>query len=100
LTIGKISEVGMNQMPHPPCSRDIASSDFFLFGDLKRKLQGCSYDSGDQVFSAIMDLMENLEKSVLHRVFDEWILRFHFVVESGGEDIQIYQKNFASQRVP
>jgi hypothetical protein len=55
---------------------------------LKDKLQGCSYDSADELFSAIMDLMENLEKSLLHRVFEEWISRLHFVLESGGEYIQ------------
>jgi hypothetical protein len=59
----------MNQMPHPPYSPDIASSDFFLFADLKHTVQACSYDSADHIFSAITDLMENLEKSILHRVF-------------------------------
>jgi histone-lysine N-methyltransferase SETMAR len=69
--IAKIGESGMNQMPHPPYSPDIAPSDFFLFGYLKHKLQGCSYDSADDLFSAITDLMENLEKRLLHRVFNE-----------------------------
>jgi histone-lysine N-methyltransferase SETMAR len=69
VTIAKISELGMNQMPHPPYSPDIVLSDFFLFGDLKHKLQGYCYDSADELLSAITDLMENLEKSLLHRVF-------------------------------
>jgi hypothetical protein len=30
-------------------------------------------------------LMENLEKSFLHCVFDGWISCLHLVVESGGE---------------
>jgi hypothetical protein len=63
----------MNQMPHPPYSPyspHIALSDFFLFGCLKHKLQGYSYDSVDELFSAITNLMENLEKSFLHCVFD------------------------------
>jgi hypothetical protein len=33
-------------------------------------------------------LMENLEKLLLHCIFDEWISHLHFVVESGGEYIQ------------
>jgi hypothetical protein len=73
----------MNQMHHPPYSPDITSSDFFLFWDLKHKLQACSYHSADELFSAITDLMENLEKSFLHGVFDEWISHLHLVVESG-----------------
>jgi hypothetical protein len=86
-------------VPHPPYSPDIAPSDFFLFGYLKHKPQGCSYDSADELFSAIMDLAENLGKSLLHRVFDEWMPRLHLVVESGGEYIQIYHKNYAAHPV-
>jgi hypothetical protein len=72
-------------MPHSPYSPDRAPSDFFLFSYLKYKLQECSYDSAGNLFSAMPDLMENLKKSFLHRVFDEWISRFHLVVEHGGE---------------
>jgi hypothetical protein len=77
-------------MPHPLYSPDIAPSDFFLFGYLKDKLQGCSYDSADELFSAITDLMETLEKSLLRCVFDKWILRLHLIVESGGEWWRVY----------
>jgi transposase InsO family protein len=73
-TTAKISELGMNQMPHPPYSQTLS--------------QGCSYDSPNEFFSAITDLMENLEKSLLRRVVDEWISRLHLVMESNGEDIQ------------
>jgi hypothetical protein len=77
----------MNQMPHPPYSPDIAPSDFFLFGYSKHKLQGFSYNSADELFSAITHLMEHLEKVLLHRVFDEWISRLHLVVKTCGEYI-------------
>jgi hypothetical protein len=89
VTIVKISELGMNKMPHPPYSPDIVPSDFFLFGYLKHKLQRCSDDSADELFSAITDLLETLEKSFLHRLFDEWISLLHLVVESGRVYIQI-----------
>jgi histone-lysine N-methyltransferase SETMAR len=85
VTIAKISESRMNQMPHLPYSPGIAPTDFFLFRHLKHKFQGCSYDSADELFSVITDLMENLEKSLLYRVFDEWISHLHLVVESDGE---------------
>jgi hypothetical protein len=51
--IAKISELGMNQMQHSPCSPDIAPSEFSLFGNLEDKLQGCSYNSADELFSAM-----------------------------------------------
>jgi hypothetical protein len=99
VTIAKIRELGIYQMPHLPYSPDIAPNDFFLFGYLKSKLQGCSYDSADKFISAITDLMENLQKSLLHRVFDELISRLHFVVESDGDYILTSQKNLAPRPV-
>jgi hypothetical protein len=72
VTLTKISELGMSQTPYLPYSWDIVLSDFFLSGELKHKLQGCSYDSKLD-FLAITDLMENLEILLLHPVFDEWI---------------------------
>jgi hypothetical protein len=85
MTIAKISELRMNQMPDPPYSPDNAPSDFFLFRDLTNKPQGCSHDSSLELFSAITDVTGNLEKSFLRRVFDDWIACLHFVVETGGE---------------
>jgi hypothetical protein len=83
-------------VPHLPDSPDIVLSNFFFFRDLKHKLQGCSYDSTNELFSAITDLMKNLEKPLLRPVFDEWISCLHLVVESGGEYIQTWHKNFAT----
>jgi histone-lysine N-methyltransferase SETMAR len=65
--IAQISELGMNQMSHPPYSPDIMPSDFFHFDYLKHKLQRCSYDSADELFSASTDLMDNLERSFLRK---------------------------------
>jgi hypothetical protein len=86
----------MNQMPYPPYSLDIAPNGLFFFRPLKHKLQGCSEDSALELFSAIMDLMEQLEKSLLHRVFDEWISSLHLVVESGGKYAQTWQQFFTA----
>jgi hypothetical protein len=92
VTVAKVNELGMNLMPHSPYSPNIAPSDFFVFGYLKHKLQRCPYDSADEIVSAIRDLMENLEKSLLHRAFDERISSFHLIVEIDGEDLQTWQK--------
>jgi hypothetical protein len=87
VTVAKISELRMNQKPGPPYSLDIAPSYLFIFGHSKHKLQRCSYNSTDELFSGIRDLMGNLENSLLHRVFDEWISHLHLIVEGGGADI-------------
>jgi histone-lysine N-methyltransferase SETMAR len=97
--IAKVRDLEMKQMPDPPHSPDITPSDYFFFIHLKHKLQGCSYDSTNELFSAIRNLMENLEISLLHRVFDTWISCLHLPVESGGDYLQIWQKNFATHPV-
>jgi hypothetical protein len=99
VTIAKISELRMNQMPHLPSSPEIAPNYFFLFGYLKRKLSGCSYDSADELLSAITYPIENLEKSLFHRVFNEWISHLHLVVDSDRDYIQTSQKTFATHAV-
>jgi hypothetical protein len=68
----------------------MASSHLFLFGHLKHKLHGCSYDSANEIFAGFMDLMENLEKSFLQCIFDEWISRLHLVVDAGAQSWRVY----------
>jgi hypothetical protein len=89
----------MNQMPYPRYSPEIAPSDFFLFDHLKHKLQGCSDDSTNELFSTITNLTKSFEKSLLHRVFDEWISCLHLFVESDAEYIKIEQSNFVTRPV-
>ena len=42
-------ECGYEILPHPPYSPDLASSDFFLFPQLKSTLQGRRFDSDNDV---------------------------------------------------
>jgi hypothetical protein len=88
VTISKISELRMNQMPYLPYSPDIVPRDFFLFIYLKHMLQGCSHNSTRELFCAITDLMKNLKNLFLHGIFDQWISCLYVAVESGGEYIQ------------
>jgi hypothetical protein len=36
---------GLRRAPHPPYSPDLALRDFFLFGDIKEKLEVPSFDN-------------------------------------------------------
>jgi hypothetical protein len=57
-----IEAYGMEQARHPPCSPDLAPSDFSLFGYLKDRLQGQHFEDGDQLFDAIIVLAGPLKK--------------------------------------
>jgi histone-lysine N-methyltransferase SETMAR len=41
----------MKSAPHPPYSRDLAPSDFCLFGYVKRCLAGLSFEDADQLLA-------------------------------------------------
>jgi hypothetical protein len=52
----------MKSTPHPPYSPDLASSDFYRFGDVKRGLAGLSFEGADQVLAAVEGVPEGIEK--------------------------------------
>jgi hypothetical protein len=52
----------MKLAPHPPYSHDLAPSDFYLFGHIKRCLTGHSFEDVDQLLAAVEDGLERIEK--------------------------------------
>jgi hypothetical protein len=80
-----IEASGMDQVPHPPYSPDLAPSDFYLFGYLKQRLQEQHFEDGDQLFDAIMALTGNIEKVTLQKVFLEWMERLRRCIDINGE---------------
>jgi hypothetical protein len=57
--------------PHPPHSPDLAPSDFYLFGHVKRCLAGLSFDDADQLLAAVEGVLESIGKMTLQSVFLE-----------------------------
>jgi histone-lysine N-methyltransferase SETMAR len=56
------SESRMKSVPHPPYSHDLAPSDFYLFGYVKRCLAGLSFEEADQLLAAVEGFLEGIEK--------------------------------------
>jgi hypothetical protein len=77
LSLRKTEELGFIRLPQPPYSHDLAPCDFFLFGYLKKELQGMNFRSGNQAISAVGDVLAPIPIEMLSRVFDEWIQRLH-----------------------
>ena len=46
--------------PYPPYSPDLAPSDFFLFGTVKEKLRGRSFQTREQLFEAILQKINEI----------------------------------------
>jgi hypothetical protein len=73
---------GMTRAPYSPCSPHLASSDFFLFGDAKRQLSGCSFDHDDDLLTAVQEILDGFDKPTLIMVFEEWVMRLQQWIET------------------
>jgi histone-lysine N-methyltransferase SETMAR len=76
--IAKMSrdDIGLNQMkqvPHPPYSPDLASSDFFLFGYVKGKLMGYHAETPIELLDCIRVILAEIPRETLNAVFLEWM---------------------------
>ena len=50
-TMAKLHKLHFELLLHPPYSPDVAPSDYYLFADLKRMLQGNGFGSNEQVIA-------------------------------------------------
>ena len=88
LTQATIHDLGYNQLRHPPYSPELASSDFWLFGELGKRTRGTCYNSIQHLSSAvgmaIADLQENFFARGIQQLPDRW----NVCVKSGGENVK------------
>jgi hypothetical protein len=82
---GFCRETGLQILPQPPYSADLAPSDFFLFGHVQLSLAGMTFASHDESFEAILSVVMKIPKDISHRVFDHWLERLDWVAKSKGE---------------
>jgi histone-lysine N-methyltransferase SETMAR len=87
-TMAKISKLGWTIMPHPPYSPDLAPSDFFLFGHLKRYLRGKQFESDEELKKIVKQWFKSQEPSFYQTAFTSWRKRWSDCVEKGGGYIE------------
>ena len=78
---------GMKRAPHPPYSPDLAPSDFFLFGYIKKKLEGHSFSTKEELLEEVKTILANISIDQLKSVFNEWERRLKIVIHTDGEYI-------------
>jgi hypothetical protein len=59
----------MRMATHPLYSPDLAPSDFYLFGHVKSLSRGESFETEEDLFSAVHVILGSLEKLILSMVF-------------------------------
>ena len=74
----------MKKAVQPPYSPDIAPSDFYLFGYLKEVLKGQRFESPEELFSAIREILDAISPEILTSVFLKWEDKLQGVIEANG----------------
>jgi hypothetical protein len=75
----------MKSAPYLPYSPDLAPSDFYLFGGVKRCLAALSFEDADQLLAAVEGVLEGIEKVTLQAVFLGWMNRLKKCIAINGE---------------
>jgi histone-lysine N-methyltransferase SETMAR len=75
----------MKEVLHPPYSPDLAPSDFFLLGSVKRKLRGCHAESPSEFVIRIRVILSEIPRETLNAVFLESIERPRKCIDTNGE---------------
>ena len=74
----------LNFCSHPAFSPDLAPSDFYLFGKVKHLLQGKEFESEEELFEAIIEILNGISKEELLSVIDEWERQIRACISNGG----------------
>jgi hypothetical protein len=85
LTKGKLDEIRLIRWEHPSYSLDIAPSDFWFFGWSKREMQGQTFSGREAIKTFLLEMWVSMDSSELFSVFNEWMKRLEYIIESGRE---------------
>ena len=81
----EISDLGFTRLVHPAYSPDLAPSDFFLFGNLKTKLQGTNFSNEDDLFAKVVEILHSIPHLDLTKAYDKRMIRLQKCIDIGGE---------------
>jgi hypothetical protein len=77
--------LGTTRLLHPPYSPDLALCDFWLFGTLKRKLEGSTFGDPVEVLTALSTILSMIPLDEFIAVFDEWKCGLRECIDRGGK---------------
>ena len=73
--------MGIETLPHPPCSPDLAPCDFYLFP----KLIGCRYETIEEMKEAVMKVIDKLTPEDFHGALQKLLERYNKCIAAGGD---------------
>jgi hypothetical protein len=75
--------LGITRLPHPISRQAVAPRDFWLFGNLKTKLEGNTFTSAGQLMVKVNEILMDIPLHEFISVFDEWKRRLVKCVDIG-----------------
>ncbi len=75
---------GIERVPHPPYSPDLAPCDFFLFPYLKKQLRGRQFQDLLTLTEAVDQIIGSIPSATWSKVYTDWVARAHKSVTFGG----------------
>ena len=73
--------MGIKKVQHPPCSPDLAPSEFWLFP----KFKGCHYDPSEEMKEAVTMVFDTLTQEDFHGALQKLLERYNKCIASGGD---------------
>ena len=67
--------MGINTVPRPPYSPELAPCDFWLFPKLKEKLRGCRYETIKEMKEAVTKVIDTFTKEDFHGALQKLLER-------------------------
>jgi hypothetical protein len=80
-TTAKLHELNYELLPHSSYSPDLASSDLFLFADLKKMLAGKKSSTNQEVIVENLVYFEAISKSFFKNGIEKWYDRYNHCIE-------------------
>lgn len=86
--MAKLEQLGYELVQHPPYSPDLAPSDYYLFPNLKRMLQGTRFHSNSEVETQTTAYFEGLPKSFYETGIKMLEKRWNRCIELKGDYVE------------
>ena len=76
-----LTKMGINTVPHPPYSPELAPCDFWLFPTLR----GCRYETIEEMKEAVTKVIDTLTQEDFHRSFQKLFERYNKCIAAEGD---------------
>ena len=78
-----LTKMGIKTVRHPPNSPDLAPCDFWLFPKLKKNLDGCRYETIEEMKEAVTKDIDTLTQEDFDGAFQKLLERYKFIATRG-----------------